>query len=70
MFGRTPKSSEWANCAVYVVYALPVAYSVTKASVPDINAGHDMVKELEKERLYTQSEKIVTSQKTQMVKEL
>ncbi|QDI91296.1 transposase [Salicibibacter halophilus] len=35
---------------VDAVYELPVAYSVTKASEPDINAGHDLVDELEKER--------------------
>ena len=32
------------------VYELPVAYSVTKASVPDINAAHDLLDEIEKDR--------------------
>lgn len=30
------------------VYELPMAYSVTKASVPDINAAHDLLKDIER----------------------
>ncbi|QQK80439.1 transposase [Salicibibacter cibi] len=48
------KVIKWFGYKIHLIvdaaYELPVAYSVTKASVPDINAGHDMINELEKER--------------------
>ncbi|WP_246476802.1 transposase [Salicibibacter cibi] len=48
------KVVKWFGYQIHLIvdaaYELPVAYSVTKASVPDINAGHDMIKDLTKER--------------------
>lgn len=40
------------HLVVDAVYELPVAYSVTKASVPDINEAHDILDEIENNRPY------------------
>ena len=48
------KIVKWFGYKVHLIvdsnYELPVAYSVTKASVPDINEAHEMIDELQKER--------------------
>lgn len=48
------KVIKWFGYKIHLIvdaaYELPVAYSVTKASVPDINAGHDRIEALENER--------------------
>lgn len=48
------KIVKWFGYKVHLIvdsnYELPVAYSVTKASEPDINEAHEMIEDLEKER--------------------
>lgn len=45
------KVVKWFGYKIHLIvdsiYELPVAYSVTKASVPDINAAHDLIDEIE-----------------------
>lgn len=46
------KVIKWFGYKIHLIvdsiYELPMAYSVTKASVPDINAAHDLLAEVEK----------------------
>ncbi|MCJ7843686.1 transposase, partial [Lederbergia sp. NSJ-179] len=48
------KIVKWFGYKIHLIvdstYELPMAYSVTKASVPDINAAHDLLDEIEKNR--------------------
>lgn len=48
------KIVKWFGYKIHLIvdsaYELPMAYSVTKASVPDSNAAHDLLDEIEKNR--------------------
>ncbi len=48
------KIVKWFGYKLHLIvdsaYELPVAYSVTKTSVPDINEAHDLLEKIEKER--------------------
>src|SRR5690625_1288176 len=46
-----PKIAKWFGYKIHLIvdsaYELPVAYSITKVSVPDINAAHDLLNDIE-----------------------
>ena len=48
------KVVKWFGYKLHLIvdanYELPVAYSVTKASVPDINEGHELIEEMEQKQ--------------------